>query len=169
MYRFEQQVHQMKHLRYKTRRDRWVRAVQPWRRGGSTSLFAPPVTTPASSVQRLMLSPSVIMVLHNEAAVVALEAGVAADHTLARRVSPRRTTKTSSSPGQKVYKSKQKRAVPSREMIKAWVKHVPSQRVKTREHRSRIDFPANFRVFHPRLVILELISPARASIDFFWR
>ena len=149
MYRFEQQVHQMKHLRYKTRRDRWVRAVQPWRRGGSTSLFAPPVTTPASSVQRLMLSPSVIMVLHNEAAVVALEAGVAADHTLARRVSPRRTTKTSSSPGQKVYKSKQKRAVPSREMIKAWVKHVPSQRVENAGASISHRFPGEFQSFSP--------------------
>jgi len=29
-----------------------------------------------------------LMLLHNEAAVVALEAGVAADHTPARRVSP---------------------------------------------------------------------------------
>ena len=29
-----------------------------------------------------------LMLLHNEAAVVALEAGVAADHTPARRISP---------------------------------------------------------------------------------
>ena len=148
MYRFEQQVHQMKHLRYKTRRDRWVRAVQPWRRGGSTSLFAPPVTTPASSVQRLYSSVRSSL-LHNEAAVVALEAGVAADHTPARRVSPRRTTKTSSSPGQKVYKSKQKRAVPSREMIKAWVKHVPSQRVENAGASISHRFPGEFQSFSP--------------------